>query len=246
MDQTCAIPNRSILDNLHLVRNAIDYCLAKKISCAIISYDQAKAFDRVSHEYLFAVLRAFGFGNSFIKWVELLYTDIYSRVLVNGFLSDPFTIERSIRQGCGLSMLLYVLCFEPLAHRIRLDPHIDGLRLPGSRDEARFSGYADDATTFVLNVKSIYKVINLFSKFGMASGALLNRSKSQGLWIGTMPSDAKSCGLTWVSSIKICGVYFGPDSYISNVNNIMNKLQKVVRCTNLPHYLYMRKLTLLI
>ena len=66
-------------------------------------------------------------------------------------------------------MLLYVLCFEPLAHRIRFDPHIDGLRLPGSRDEARFSGYADNATTFVLNVKSIYKDINLFNNFGMAS-----------------------------------------------------------------------------
>ena len=56
MDQTCAILNRYIIENLHLVRNAIDYCLAENISCAIISYDQAKAFDRFSHEYLFAVL----------------------------------------------------------------------------------------------------------------------------------------------------------------------------------------------
>ena len=153
------------------------------------------------------------------------------------FCSIPSLLNEAFDKDAGYRCCCNVLCFEPLAHRIRLDPHIDGLRLPGSRDEARFSGYADDATTFVLNVISIYKVINLFSNFGMASGALLNRSKSQGLWIGTMPSDAKSCGLTWVSSIQISGVYFGPDSYMNNVNNIMNKLQKVVslhKATALP------------
>ena len=202
--------------------------MSKHVSCAIISYDQAKAFDRVSHDYMFTVLRAYGFGDSFIKWVKLLYTDIHSRVLVNGFLSDPFAIERSIRQGCGLSMLLYVLCFEPLAHRIRLDPHIEGLRLPGSRDEARFSGYADDATTYTLSVQSIYKTVNLFSNFSLASGALLNRSKCQGLWIGTMPPEAQSCGITWVSNIKICGIYFGPEGDKMNSKNILDKLNKVV------------------
>ena len=177
---------------------------------------------------MFTVLRACGFGDSFIKWVKLLYTDIHSRVLANGFLSDPFAIERSIRQGCGLSMLLYVLCFEPLAHRIRLDPHIEGLRLPGSRDEARFSGYADDATTYTLSVQSIYKTVNLFSNFSLASGALLNRSKCQGLWIGTMPPEAQSCGITWVFNIKICGIYFGPEGDKMNRKNILDKLNKVV------------------
>ena len=82
-DQTCAVPGRSIQDNLHLIRNVIDYCNDKDMPAAIVSYDQSKAFDRISHNYLFKVLKAFGFGDSFVKWISLLYTDINSKVIIN-------------------------------------------------------------------------------------------------------------------------------------------------------------------
>ena len=57
-DQTCSIPGRSIQDNVHLIINLIDYVDDKNMSAAIISLDQSKAFDRVSHEYLFKVLHS--------------------------------------------------------------------------------------------------------------------------------------------------------------------------------------------
>ena len=45
------------------------------MSAAITSMDQSKAFDRVSHEYLFNVLRHFGIKSHSISLVTLLYTD---------------------------------------------------------------------------------------------------------------------------------------------------------------------------
>ena len=106
----------------------------------MVSYDQAKAFDLVSHEYLFNVLRAFVASEKFVSWIALLYTDISSSVLVNGFISVSFSVLRSIRQGCPLSALLYVLCIEPLAIGIRQDPRIRGLKLPGARERVRLLG----------------------------------------------------------------------------------------------------------
>jgi len=69
IDQTCSVPGRSILDNTHLLRSVIDYVNQKNIFCGILSLDQEKAFDRVDHTFLFACLKQYGFGNSFLQWV---------------------------------------------------------------------------------------------------------------------------------------------------------------------------------
>ena len=58
-DQTCGIPVRHIYNSIALSRDIIDYAKCDGIPMSIINIDQEKAFDRVSHEYLFRVLKAF-------------------------------------------------------------------------------------------------------------------------------------------------------------------------------------------
>ena len=65
-DQTCGIPDRSIYENLFLLRDTIDYVKHKELSAAIISLDQEKAFDRVNHGFLQRVLTRFNFGPHFL------------------------------------------------------------------------------------------------------------------------------------------------------------------------------------
>ena len=120
VDKTCGVPERSIVDNLHLIRNVITYVNDKDLQCALVTLDQAKAFDRVSHTFLFKTLliSAFLFGPQFIKWIQILYNGIQSKVLVNGFFTDAPPLFRSVRQGCSISPLLYVLYIEPFAYEI--------------------------------------------------------------------------------------------------------------------------------
>jgi hypothetical protein len=72
----------------------------------VIKIDQEKAFDRVSHQYIFNVLKKFGFGDVFIKWIMIFYNKINSTVKCNGFLTKYFNIENGIRQGCPISAFL--------------------------------------------------------------------------------------------------------------------------------------------
>ena len=232
-DQTCSVPGRTIQDNVHLIRNLIEYVNDKNMPAAIISLDQSKAFDRVSHEYLFKVLHGFGFGPQFISLVKLLYNDIYSSVLVNGFVSREFPVQCSVRQGCSLSPLLYILCMEPFAHRIRNDDMIKGIPLPGSPDESKICQYADDTNLFISDEKSVRKMLMLVELFELISGAKLNKQKTFGMWLGRWRGRPdQPAGLNWTSKgNKFYGVYLGTNECDKiNWDRIMSKFEK---CVNL-------------
>lgn len=53
------------MDNLFLVRGIVDICNGFDVDVGFIALDQEKAFDRVDHNYLFNVLKVFGFGETF-------------------------------------------------------------------------------------------------------------------------------------------------------------------------------------
>ena len=235
-DQTAAVEGRSIQDNIHLLRNVIDYSYQKGLKCIILSLDQAKAFDRVSHEFMFQVLKKYGFGDDLLKWVSLLYTDIFSTVLVNGFLTDVFLVARSVRQGCSLSPLLYVLCIEPFACKIRCDSHINGFKIPGGSSESRISMYADDCSFTVLDLKSVSKILKISEIYGLASGAKLNKLKSWGLLIGNWGNMQMDLyGIQWTKDkIKICGVKLGNHNFVEDTREtVWGKFRNVIKLNKL-------------
>ena len=211
-DQTCGIPDRSIYENLFLLRDTIDYVQHRHLSAAIISLDQEKAFDRVNHEFLHRVLSRFNFGPYFRRWVNVVYNNITSHVINNGWLSSPFRLERGVRQGCPLSPLLYCLVVETLGQAIRRDDTIEGIQIPGSnQQQSKVSQYADDTTLILANNYSITRCFHIVNIFEKGSGSRLNTTKTEGLWIGR--SAGRQTGpvnITWVTDkLKILGLYFG-------------------------------------
>ena len=150
-DQICGVRGRYIGENVAFLRNLVEFTSETKTPATILSLDQEKAFDRVDWVFLFHTLSRFAFGPSFISWVRLLYTDVRSTVLLNGYPSDSFRPSRSVRQGCPLSPLLYIISIEVLAVNLRAHPDIVGLRPPGlSTSLPIISLYGDDTSVVVL------------------------------------------------------------------------------------------------
>lgn len=133
------------------------------------------------------------------------------QVLVNDFLSNPIILERGVRQGDALSPMLYVLCVEVLACKIRASRDIEGFLLPGAGGlQFKVTQYADDTTAFVKNERSLHALFDIISDFKRGSGAKLNRSKTEALWLGTwVDRSDQPLGLSWVKKLKILGIVFG-------------------------------------
>ena len=189
--QTCCVPGRDIGDTICSLRDAMWYVEHDQIETYFLKLDQEKAFDRVSHEYINAVLNKFGFGDYFSRWIKILYKDIRSAVKVNGHITKYFSVNKSVRQGCPISALLYVLSVEPLGAMIRANNNVRGLSIPYSERTCTVFQHADDTTVVLTDKECIKDVIEITQIFGKASNAKLNLDKCEILPVGVHITESK-------------------------------------------------------
>ena len=157
-DEQCAVKGRKIQNHLHNIREIITYCRIKGLPARILSLDQEKAFDRVSHSFLHKILEASNISRYVRDWIRILYDNPCSQVIVNQELSEEFTLTRSVRQGCSMPPLLYTLILEPLLENIRQDKEIEGIKIPGG-GEQKSKAFADDTIMLTTKDSSITKII---------------------------------------------------------------------------------------
>ncbi|PIK34552.1 hypothetical protein BSL78_28626 [Apostichopus japonicus] len=151
--QTCAVKGHCIQQNLWLMRDLTDFVIERDLPCALVSLDQQKAFDMVDRGFLMNVLETFQLHPNFRKWISVLYEESFSSVIVNGFCSEVFNVERGVRQGCPLSPLLYVLFSESLSRLLERDSKLVPFVVPGGA-KVKCAQYADDVTCIVSSLGS--------------------------------------------------------------------------------------------
>ena len=201
-------------------------------NAALINLDQSKVFDRVDHGFLEAALFAAGFGEHFRTWIRLLYTSPGVMVEVNGVSSEPFTLTRSIRQGCPLLPLLYILALEPFLRKLKVKPALRGLTLPLSSEVARYTAYADYVSVLVTSNAEVEEVSQEIGRYEAVTGAKNNCEKFVVLRLGSWKGSVLSGPFIWKEGpCKILGVWFCFDLQLQN--NCSEVLEKVVAATEL-------------
>lgn len=223
-DQTYCVPSRSIFDNISLVRDVLEVSKMLDLDCGLISLDQEKAFDRVEHCYLWRVLEAFGFCQSFINYIKVLSSDVESILKVNGGLCAPFKAQRGVRQGCSLSGMLYSLAIEPLLQQIRGKLHF--ICLPNCKSNFILSAYAD---VMISRQSDIQVLLNLLKTFKGLSSASVNWSKSEALLLGKWADGKPKLpeGLSWGKfGFKYLGVFLGDELTVQkNWEGVIEKVK---------------------
>eukprot|EP00253_Pinus_taeda_P013691 PITA_13691 len=135
----------------------------------IIQLDLSKAYDKVSWTYLEAILKAFGFSQSWISWILAMVKSPSFSILVNGAPSDPFFPSRGIRQGDPISPFLFVM--EGLSRIIKSakDRNIIKVLQPLTHaPTTTHQQFVDDTmlhgTPIVKEAQGFKAILNLFSR----------------------------------------------------------------------------------
>ena len=185
LDQAGFIPNRSIFDHIRLAKAILNYAEVTEENGAILALDQEKAYDKIRHNYLWKTMEAFNLPLPFIQTVKALYQNAYTKVAINGVMSEPFRVRRGIHQGDPLSCSLFDLAIEPLACRIRADPNIKGITIPGIEKSIKIQLFVDDTDLFLNKDDSLDYIQNILNNWCKVSGARFNIEKTEIIPMGT-------------------------------------------------------------
>ena len=116
-NQTGYVKGRDIGQSFRIVTDIMFFTKKKNIPGLAVFLDFEK-FDSIEWCYLQKCLEAFIFGPHLRQWITVLYNNISSCVLNNGFATKQFNLGRGVRQGCPLSGILFVIGVEILSNVI--------------------------------------------------------------------------------------------------------------------------------
>ena len=234
-DQVGYIKGRYIGEAIRTIEDVMSASKMNNITGYITLIDFEKAFDSIEWSLLWQCLTHFNFGEQFITWIKILYQNIKSCVGNNGYYTESFDVSRSVRQGCPISALLFVLVAELVAISIRSNTDIKGISL--MKREFKIAQLADDTTLFLADLQSVQRSTSLFERFSLVSGLKVNLEKSEIIPIGLTSTTDSNWGHDILKynkgPFKTLGIWFSYDKNESIKLNYQERLNKMKVLTNI-------------
>ncbi|KAK2659185.1 hypothetical protein Ddye_005718 [Dipteronia dyeriana] len=191
--QMAFVRGGQIIDSLVIEEKVIHSWKKDKEWGLLVKLDFEKAYDSVDHLFLDSMLKDMGFGSRWRQWVNSCILTPSISVLVNGSPSNPFNLERGIRQGDPILPFLFNIVIESLSCLLKKAFELDMLRgAVFGREELHLSHlqFADDTIIF-LEPKLEYLINSkrILRCFELASGLRINFHKSCVVKVGKKLSE---------------------------------------------------------
>lgn len=185
------VPGRQAADaGRHLSYLIAEVVHRKLPEAAVLSLDQASAYDLVTHDWIERCYSAYGFPPRFRALLRTIYdgTRLNARYNINGFLTAPVKLGVGLGQGDPLSCASWNITFQPfldalVLRKIALQLQFTVRDLP-RRDILTHLAFADDAIVVVRSPKVLSKLNRLRVSWEAATNGKLSTEKTEVLPLG--------------------------------------------------------------
>ena len=160
----------------------------------ILLVDFSKAFDSISHTFIFDTLSYFNFGPKFINIIKTMLSNRQCTVMIDGTETESFNIERGVPQGDTASPFIFILVLEILIIKLMNDPILTPLKLSNQEFKDEDGGnleipplhcFADDMTVILEETEeNLVRLKEIFMEFNNLSGLEINEGKTYVIRIG--------------------------------------------------------------
>lgn len=229
--QSCSVPGKCILNNLCAVRDTIAEATLYKHKQYVISVDFDHAFDRVFPNHILRTMHDMGFQAPIVELMGRFLCGSSSRININGYLSERISLRKGVRQGCPLSMLLFIIALEPLLMALQR----------AFSTTIKIFAYADDLTIVGQNEIPPQDIIRLISGFADTAGLVINMKKTKVMFLDASPGERLLSPLQTVDELKILGIRFSAQLNKIAKSNWVDRINAIRGMASLDRY---RDLTL--
>ena len=114
--------------------------------------DFEKAFDSISWNFLYSILKLLGFGPSIIKWIHTFNKNIKATIMQCRVMYNFINIEKGCSQGDPIARYLFIICAQILNLMLKYNQSVRGIKVGNT--EFRLTQFADDTTIILDGTRS--------------------------------------------------------------------------------------------
>lgn len=182
--QEAYLPGGSSLHCVDTVLDTWEIAKKEKRACFNLFYDLRAAYDTVTKPDLLRALQRISLPPAFVELISDSMTGLTSSVRSLHGETDRFPVLRSIRQGCPLAPLLFVILIDPWHCGLDRNPLYGGLQdgfVLDSKSTLRVSskGFADDTWITSGSLEGLRRMNEFTERFCIVNHLQLNGMKTE-------------------------------------------------------------------
>lgn len=168
------LPGKNPSPNILAIRNILYHDKIMKQDTHIAFYDIQGAYDNVPHEALWKCLDKVPELRDYTPIIQDLYEQATTRVITNQGMTEPFEVEKGIRQGDPLSPILFNLFLNQLINQLYSKKKGWAIK----EECTPILAFADDIAVITHSKKDMQTLTNTICKFLNKHNMSISTAKS--------------------------------------------------------------------